>query len=187
PQKRRPGRRFSAVMGGTLGLISLLVFLIITLKPILFVPREPSSASTHPSKIVQKWAFPTGGSVVSSPRIVNGVLYVGSHDHKVRAIDASNGQEKWAFTTGDVVWSSPIIANGVLYVGSWDHNVYAIDANTGQEKWVFPTGGLVSTSPTVIDNVLYVGSDDKSVYAIDTDTGQQKWVFTTTGYSGFSS
>jgi eukaryotic-like serine/threonine-protein kinase len=75
---------------------------------------------------VQKWVFPTGEAVSSSPTVVNGVLYVGSNDSSVYALDASTGQQIWAFQTGGAVSSSPTVVNGVLYVGSDDHNVYAL-------------------------------------------------------------
>ena len=92
-----------------------------------------------------------GNWVYSSPTVVNGVVYVGSYDFNVYAIDASTGQKKWAFPTGGYVQSSPKVVNGVVYVGSGDSSVYAIDASTGQKKWVFPTGGSVYSSPMVMD------------------------------------
>ena len=193
PQKRRLGRRFSLLVGGALGLICLLIVLNITFRPILFViggrpsvtptmrQNVPLATSTHPNQIVQKWTFSTGDRVYSSPTVVNGVVYVGSYDFNVYAIDASTGQKKWAFPTGNWVYSSPTVVNGVVYVGSYDFNVYAIDASTGQKKWAFPTGGYVQFSPKVVNGVVYVGSGDLSVYAIDASTGQKKWVFPTGG------
>ena len=35
-----------------------------------------------------RWSYTTGGRVVSSPAISNGVVYVGSYDHFVYAIDS---------------------------------------------------------------------------------------------------
>src|SRR2546421_315870 len=90
--------------------------------------------SILPEQIVQKWAFPTGNIVQSSPTVVNGVLYIGSFDYNIYAIDASTGLQKWAFPTSNVVQSSPTVVNGVLYIGSSDSRVYAIDASTGLQK-----------------------------------------------------
>ena len=50
--------------------------------------------------------------------MANGVVYVGSDDHNVYALNASTGAKLWSFTTGDYVDSSPAVANGVVYVGS---------------------------------------------------------------------
>src|SRR6516162_10209355 len=65
--------------------------------------------------------------VGSSPAVANGVVYVGSWDHNVYALNASTGAKLWKYTTGDqVFFSSPAVANGVVYVGSDDANVYAL-------------------------------------------------------------
>jgi len=63
--------------------------------------------------------------VDSSPAVANGVVYVGSEDHNVYALDARTGAKRWVYTTGYLVTSSPAVANGVVYVGSVRSNVYA--------------------------------------------------------------
>jgi outer membrane protein assembly factor BamB len=62
---------------------------------------------------------------VNSPVVSDGVVYVGSLDDKVHALNASTGAVVLTYTTCDVVISSTAVANGVLYVGSYDHLVYA--------------------------------------------------------------
>ena len=78
----------------------------------------------------EKWRFATGDQVESSPAVANGIVYVGSEDKNLYAIDAVTGKEKWRFATGDWVDSSPAVANGIVYVGSNDKNLYAIGANS---------------------------------------------------------
>jgi serine/threonine-protein kinase len=53
------------------------------------------------------------------------VVYIGSEDHNVYALNASTGAKLWSYTVGEYVDSSPAVANGVVYVGSWDKNLYA--------------------------------------------------------------
>ena len=55
---------------------------------------------------------------VSSPAVANGVVYVGSADHNVYALNAGTGAKLWSYTAGGVSDSSPAVANGVVYVGS---------------------------------------------------------------------
>ncbi len=64
--------------------------------------------------------------MTSSPGVAGGVVYVGSWDSDVHALDASSGELRWRYQTGDDVWSSPAVAGGVVYVGSLDDYVYAI-------------------------------------------------------------
>jgi eukaryotic-like serine/threonine-protein kinase len=63
--------------------------------------------------------------------VANGVVYVGSNDDNVYALDAATGARLWSYTTGDVVFAAPAVANGVVYAGSEDGNVYAFDLTGG--------------------------------------------------------
>jgi len=66
--------------------------------------------------------------------VVNGVVYVGSDDDNVYALNARTGALLWSHGTGSV-FSSPAVANGLVYVGSYDGNVYALNASTGALLW----------------------------------------------------
>ncbi|MGB8311664.1 MAG: PQQ-binding-like beta-propeller repeat protein, partial [Halobacteriota archaeon] len=81
------------------------------------------------------WNYVTKGILQSPPTTPNGIVYVGSQDHNVYALDANTGTKIWSYTTGSIVYSSPAVANGIVYIGSLDHNVYALDANTGTKVW----------------------------------------------------
>ena len=83
----------------------------------------------------------------SSPAVVNGVVYVGSDDNNVYALNATTGAKLWNYTTGGAVDSSPAVANGIVYVGSDDHNVYALNATTGAKLWNYTTGGVRVSPP----------------------------------------
>ena len=62
----------------------------------------------------------------SSPAFADGVVYFGSTDDYLYALDATTGQEKWKFKMGGHAVSSPVVAGGVVYVGSSDGYLYAI-------------------------------------------------------------
>ena len=78
----------------------------------------------------KQWEYKTGGDVYSSPAIgSDGMVYVGSRDNKLYAMNP-DGSKKWAFRTRDDVDSSPAIgSDGTIYVGSNDGNLYAITPN----------------------------------------------------------
>ena len=59
----------------------------------------------------------------SSPAVANGVVYVGSYDKNVYALDAKTGAKLWSYIAGGGVYTSPSVANGLVYVGSDDGNV----------------------------------------------------------------
>ena len=124
------------------------------------------------------WVFETGDEVYSSPTVVDGVLYIGSVDRNLYAVDASTGTERWRYTADGAVTSSPAVADGTVYVGSNDMRVHAVDALSGARRWIFDAGAVIHSSPAVDQGVVYVGSRDHNVYAIDAQTGQERWRFT---------
>ena len=50
-----------------------------------------------------KWQFHTDGRVYSSPAIVKGIVYFGSTDHYLYAVDQQTGTLKWKAKTGSLV------------------------------------------------------------------------------------
>jgi len=85
------------------------------------------------------WKFRTDGPIFSSPVVASGVVYIGSWDGSLYAINSTTGQEVWRFNTGGEIFSSPMITDETVYIGSGDGHLYAIHAKTGQEKWRFET------------------------------------------------
>jgi outer membrane protein assembly factor BamB len=123
------------------------------------------------------WTFQTDGEIYSSPTIAGGLLYIGSNDNNLYALDAHTGRIQWRFATGGAVTSTAAFSNGVVYVGSNDFYLYAVNAVSGRLIWRFKTGGILHSSPAVAGGTVYVGSRDNTLYAIDTGTGKQRWGF----------
>jgi outer membrane protein assembly factor BamB len=130
------------------------------------------------------WKFTTGGSVVSSPTVVNGVVYVGSQDKNVYAIGALSGDLIWKYATGGSIEDSPAVGNGMVYVESDNGYVYCLNANTGSLNWKafidsdlpFTYANLVLTSSPVVSNgMVYIGSLDGYLYALNAKTGALVW------------
>ena len=88
-----------------------------------FNPYESQLSPATVATLVQAWTATTGNAIYSSPAVANGVVYVGSGDHKLYAFKADGcGQPTcpplWTAATGIAIQSSPAVANGVVYVGS---------------------------------------------------------------------
>ncbi|HYK37120.1 PQQ-binding-like beta-propeller repeat protein [Alloacidobacterium sp.] len=130
-----------------------------------------------------KWKAPNGLLSSSSPVVVNGVVYVGSLDNNVYALDASTGAKLWSYATGNYVDTSPAVANGVVFVSSDDNNLYALNASTGALLWKFLHGSSLGefSSPAVVNGAVYFGSADGLVYAVKASTGALLWSYTTGG------
>jgi len=148
-----------------------------------FNPKEQTLSPRDVHGLLKRWSFFTGcsGSICggSSPTVVNGVVYVGSYDGNVYALNAATGAKLWSFLTGGIAYPTPAVANGVVFAGSNDHNVYALNAATGAKLWSYTTGYDVVSSPAVANGVVYVGSEDGKVYALKAATGAKLWSYST--------
>jgi outer membrane protein assembly factor BamB len=145
-----------------------------------------------------KWIFPAH-YVGSDPALWNDLVYFGSMDYALRAVDAKTGVERWNFKTQGFIFSSPAVADGTLYFGSYDGHLYALDAATGTERWRFKTLGLaqpfheydaeaeeemsgaVGSAPALAGGTLYFTSHDGHLYAVEAATGNEKWNFNAGG------
>ncbi len=67
------------------------------------------------SRLRRAWTYTTGDAIDSSPVVDGGVVYVGSRDHNLYALDARTGKKLWNYTTGGAIYSTPAVANGVVY------------------------------------------------------------------------
>ena len=84
-----------------------------------------SSLSTAPLEPNVKWRYKTGASVTSSPSVSGGLVFVGSRDDYIYALDQYTGELKWRYKTRRGVWSSPSVSCGLVFVGSNDNYIYA--------------------------------------------------------------
>jgi outer membrane protein assembly factor BamB len=147
-------------------------------------PTHSSTAAVGPPNLTLAWKFTTGGSVVSSPTVVDNVVYVGSQDKNVYAIGALSGKQIWKFATGGSIEDSPAVANGMVYIESDDGYVYCLDAHTGSLVWhTYVDSNLpltyanfeITSSPVVSDGMVYIGSLDGNLYALNAQTGDIVW------------
>jgi outer membrane protein assembly factor BamB/tetratricopeptide (TPR) repeat protein len=73
------------------------------------------------------WVFGDAREAIhSAPVVAAGVIYVGSDDGRMYAIDAETGKALWSWQTGGRVRSSPAIADGAVFFGSFDGLIYAV-------------------------------------------------------------
>jgi glucose dehydrogenase len=142
------------------------------------------STSKAPLTNQTLWNFTTGGAVESSPVVVDGIVYVGSDDGNVYALNAYSGALVWSYNTWGPVQSSPTVLDGVVYVGGFhSHAVFALNASSGALLWNSP---IASSSPHIISStavangLVYVDeyNMDESggqLYALNASTGALVW------------
>ncbi|HUV62659.1 MAG TPA: PQQ-binding-like beta-propeller repeat protein, partial [Sedimentisphaerales bacterium] len=140
-----------------------------------------------PDSLKLLWKFKTADRVKSSPAIVDGVVFVGSSDKSVYAIDLKSGRQVWSYLTGDAVESAPCIVEGSVYVGSSDGFLYALDAQSGSLKWKYETEGQILGAANWTQSAdgrirILVGSYDNRLHCVDSANGKALWIYETDNY-----
>jgi outer membrane protein assembly factor BamB len=152
-----------------------------------------------------RWVFDTDGvsidvaragfdrrSIVSSPAVSTDLVFVGSRDGKLYAVDRRTGKERWRFShridymrDGPAIsWvlGSPAIEGGLVFVGSSDgHFFNAVRGQTGEEVWRFKTPKNVLSSAALAAGQVFFGGEDGHLFALDEKTGKERWRFRTGG------
>ena len=146
-------------------------------------PQTGVSAATPPATLKPLWTFQAGETIESSAAIAGGVVYVGSGDGELIALDFASGAVKWRYKTGTNLLgeSSPAVADGAVFVGDLGGVLHAVNAADGKPLWTFKANSEIKASPTVVDGVVLVGSYDGHLYAVDARTGKQRWKVLTNG------
>lgn len=122
--------------------------------------------------------------IIAGPLQVGDLVYVGTADNHLSALDASTGMEKWRFSTSGPIWATPTYHEGILYLTCMDKQVYALDANTGAQLWQTELGGAISAQAIVNpgENLVYVGAYDNAMHALNMENGTEEWRVETTNW-----
>ena len=149
------------------------------------------------------WTFETEGvridqqeagfdrrSIVSSPAVSGDLVFVGSRDARLYAVDRKTGRERWRFGhkidsmegTPEFSWvlGSPALSDGLVLTGSSDgHFFNAIEAGPGKEVWRFKTPENVLSSGALAGGQVFFGCEDGHLFALDAKSGVERWRFRT--------
>ncbi len=135
--------------------------------------------STLMGAITPVWTFETQDEIRATPCVGPNLLYIGSYDGHLYALDKRTGVLQWSYATDGGICTQPTLWRDQVIFASEDFNVYALNALTGAEVWRYRTWHKVRSSPRIFGDIVYVGSDDGHMHAIDPRTGAMLWRFQT--------
>lgn len=101
------------------------------------------------SRLAPDWFIdlPQDKALVSTPLVVDGILYFTGTSNRIRAVDATNGKPIWSFdpevakhigTDRKPGWTQSrgiSYYNGKIFTATWEGRLIALDANTGKQIW----------------------------------------------------
>ena len=131
------------------------------------------------SSIQPKWVFKTEDEVRGNAISYGNIIFVGSYDTNLWAIDATKGEMIWKVPTNGGIASSPVIdmKSGIVLFGSEDYTFRALDYKTGRTRWSFNTKDRIRSSPIAALEHVFFGSDDGYLYALVSATGRKIWQY----------
>ena len=143
--------------------------------------EDGSLYSYHAETGEPRWKpFPTGDKIWSTPAVGNldgiPIIFFGSHDHHVYAIDAAEGNEVWKFPTEGVVAGKPLLLDRMVIAGSFDRKLYALDATDGSKLWEFEGSNWFWAGAVSNGSMIFAPNMDGRIYALDR-SGLLVWEF----------
>ncbi|XP_034439546.1 beta-alanine-activating enzyme isoform X1 [Hippoglossus hippoglossus] len=149
------------------------------------------------------WSSDTGRCVDASPVLLvhertdqrsdeaKTTVFIGSHSHRIQALDLDTGSLLWERVLGDRIEASAAVSHcgTLVIVGCYDGCVYFLCAASGKTRWIFETGDAVKSSAAVDPHtgLVIVGSHDGHVYALNPKLKQCVWKRHCGGGAVFSS
>lgn len=167
--------------------------------------QQAGLSGTDIAQLQVKWAikFPGANRARSQPALAGGLMFVGSHNGQVYALDQQTGCRVWSYqAAGEVRTGIVTHAQGgtdgatTLYFGDVLGNVYALDARSGNQIWRIRAddhpNATITATPSLAGDTLYIPVSSLevslavdpdyacctfrgSVLAVDTKTGEQQW------------
>jgi len=121
-----------------------------------------------------KIVFHESGSI---PVIADGVLYVGSADGAVYALDPKTGESKWRFQTGENLSPTTSGPNVITVPRGTSIDDQIAAGISAAEKQRGEGIRRIDMTPAVENGTVFIGSGDRSFYAVDAATGKKKWSY----------
>ncbi|MDC0314434.1 PQQ-binding-like beta-propeller repeat protein [bacterium] len=115
---------------------------------------DPSKGSGEDAIV---WQFKEIGRTISTPSIVDGLLYLADYSGKLFCIDAETGEKYWEHDTLSHIWGSTLVVDGKVFLGNEDGELIVLKA--GKEKEELNTieyPAPIYSTPVVANGTLYV-------------------------------
>jgi outer membrane protein assembly factor BamB len=112
------------------------------------------------------WHYEKIRRSISTPAIVDGILYIPDFSGFLHAVDAKTGKEYWVHDMLAAIWGSALVADGKIYLGDEDGDVVVMQA--GKEKKLLSEtnmGSSVYSTPVPANGALFI-SNRNQLYAL---------------------
>jgi eukaryotic-like serine/threonine-protein kinase len=127
-----------------------------------------------------EWKFQTGGNIYATPVIDDGIIYIGSVDSCLYAINAGTHEQVWKYHTTNEIRTTVAIYDSILCFASgekliglsksgnllWEFLLCSQPFSSSHDAW-----DDFNSSPLLVDSIAYVGSDYGLLFGVNVING----------------
>jgi len=137
------------------------------------LPSQKIYVKAKPSKRIRSekgetWELPGKAPLRENPSYNNGIVYFGSDDKQVYAMDSETGEILWKFPTGGRISSPPVPYKDYIYAASTDGSLYKINSD-GKHIWKKEVGLLVQSRFAIDTRGIYLCNNQGLISALAHD------------------
>ena len=119
------------------------------------------------------WVYENDGAqFLTCPGVDEALVYAGSRDKHLHALDRLTGKPLWKFKTGGRVESSPLVFDDAVVFGSSDGRLYALDKRDGREIWRLDLGENLAVAPAFAAGRIVIGGGEGTLFVIKEGDGK---------------
>jgi outer membrane protein assembly factor BamB len=106
-------------------------------------------------------------AAMGTPAVSGSVVYVGTSDGKLYALDAGTGAplSGWPVTVGSSRVNTPSVAENAVFFGTDNGYFYAYDGTTGAQLYSYNCGAQIKDCPAISRGRVYVVTSGGKVFA----------------------
>jgi outer membrane protein assembly factor BamB len=122
------------------------------------------------------WTARAGRRFTSPLELRDNIIYGGSVDRKVYAVDVGSGDVRWSARLSGMIVGGVLIAGDTVFVGTSrpEGRVYALRRSTGKQIWRKGTNPI-GAPLALVDGVLVAETQRGEVIGLDPATGRVRW------------
>ena len=125
-----------------------------------------------PGAVLERaWASVLNSPITTAPVVADNLVFLGTSDGMVHALDIGSGEERWLFRTDSSRLTSPAIANGTAFVVTSSYTL-ALETAQGRPLW---NASISGDTPAAVAYGFVFSSGRDGLFALDAATGEHVW------------
>ena len=103
----------------------------------------------------------------AAPALNEELVFIGSRDKHLHAVNRASGKRAWRFKTGSRVDGGAIVFRDAVVFGSGDGRIYALKPSDGSEIWRLDLGEGISSDLAFASGRIVVGGSDGTLFCVE--------------------